>query len=63
LDDVAVTNYTVKDNVTTGRPYLLLHGNRLYVSYDVAQRDVNNKNMDIIESIQAYVVVYELTGK
>ena len=63
VEDVTVTNYTAANNVTTGRPWLLLHGNRVYVSYDVTQRDVNNKNMDILDSIQAYVAVYELTGK
>jgi len=63
VEDVAVTNYTAADNVTTGRPWLLLHGNHLYVAYDMTQRDVNNKNLDILDTIQAYVAVYELTGK
>jgi hypothetical protein len=35
LEDVAVTDYEFKDSVQTWRPWILLHGSRLYVSYDV----------------------------
>jgi hypothetical protein len=59
VEDVAVTNYTVADNVTTGRPWILLRGNHLYVAYDAAQRDASGQ--DNLDTIQAYVSVYELT--
>jgi hypothetical protein len=36
---VAVTNYTPSDNMQTGRPWVILHENRLYVSYDLDTRD------------------------
>jgi hypothetical protein len=35
LEDVAVTNFTRSDNKKAGRPWVILHDNRLYVSYDV----------------------------
>jgi len=59
LDDVAVTDYPSSEFTMTGRPWLLLHDNRLYVSYDVAPIDPST-GMDIITEIQAYVSVYEL---
>jgi hypothetical protein len=60
IEDIAVTNYAKADDMTTARPFLLLHDNRLYVSYDEAPRDANH--MDIIEKIQAYVSVFELNA-
>jgi hypothetical protein len=59
LDDVAVTNYIPADNMQTGRPWVILHGNRLYVSYDLDTRDP----VTHAESMkgQAIVSVYELT--
>ena len=33
VDDVAVTSFTPSDLQFTGRPWVTLHGNRLYVSY------------------------------
>ena len=60
IEDIAVTNFAETDDRTAARPYFLLHGNRLYVSYDEAPRYANH--MDIIEKIQAYVSVYELAS-
>jgi len=59
LEDVALTNYTAADNVTTGRPWLILHGKRLYVGYDAAQRD--EKGNDNLETIEVYVSMYDIT--
>jgi hypothetical protein len=58
VDDIAVTNYTREDLRQPGRPWVTLHNNRLYVSYD----------LDTIDPVtyqeqhwwQAYVSVYEL---
>ena len=58
LDDVAVTSYTPQDGRQPGRPWVILHKNRLYVSYDV-----DKTNPDTHEEYlewQAYVSVYEL---
>jgi hypothetical protein len=54
LEDAAVTNFAASDSLFTGRPSLLLHGNRVYVSYDVVPlpEDLNK--------IEAYVSVYEI---
>jgi hypothetical protein len=55
LEDAAVTDFAPSDSLFTGRPSLLLHGNRIYVSYDVVPlpEDLNK--------IEAYVSVYEIT--
>lgn len=59
LEDLAVTNYAIADNMQTGRPWVILHGNRLYVSYDLDKMDpVLRKEM---MQGQAIVSVYELT--
>ena len=58
LEDVAVTQYKPSDNMQTGRPWVILHGNRLYVSYDLDTMDpVLHKEM---LNGQAIVSVYEL---
>jgi len=60
LENVAVTNYRPEENMFGGRPYVLLYGNRLYVSYDLSP--INPKtDMDDPGRLQAYVSVYELT--
>jgi len=61
VEDLAVTNYTVTDDVEAWRPYVMLHGNRLYVSYDVTPHDPITRK-DLMHEAQAYIVVYELTG-
>jgi len=61
VDDIAVTNYTVADDVEAWRPYLLLHGNRLYVSYDVTPHDPIT-HLDLMYLAQAYITEYELIG-
>lgn len=61
IDDVAVTNYTPADNMQTGRPWVIQHGNRLYVSYDLDTRDPVTHQEQL--KGQAIVSVYELTRK
>jgi len=58
IDDVAVTDYPVAANMQTGRPWVILHGNRLYVSYDLDTMDPVTR----VENLQgqAIVSVYEL---
>ncbi len=57
LDDVAVTSYTPEDGKQPGRPWVILHGNRLYVSYDVDL--ANHVTHEEYLQWQAYVSVYE----
>jgi hypothetical protein len=59
VDDVAVTNYALSDNRQTGRPWVILHKNRLYVSYDLDTMDpvLHKETM----KGQAEVSIYELT--
>jgi hypothetical protein len=58
VDDVAVTNYTPADNRQPGRPWVILHGNRLYVSYDLDTRDPGTHQEQM--KGQAIVSIYEL---
>jgi hypothetical protein len=39
LDDAAVTEFAPEDGRQPGRPWVILHGNHLYVSYDVDTTD------------------------
>jgi hypothetical protein len=59
LDNVAVTSYMPQDGRQPGRPWVILHGNRLYVSYDLDIVDPATH----VEKMQwqANVSVYELT--
>ncbi len=59
VDDVTVTDYAPDEFKMTGRPWVMLHGNRLYVSYDVAPIDPTT-GQDQLDQIQALVSVYEL---
>jgi hypothetical protein len=59
LEELAVTNYTVADDVEVWRPYVILHGNRLYVSYDVVPHDPT-MHTEMPQDSQAYIAVYEL---
>jgi hypothetical protein len=58
LEDVAVTNFTRSDNKKAGRPWVVLHDNQLYVSYDVDT--VVPGTEEERASWQAYVSVYDL---
>jgi hypothetical protein len=57
VDDIALTSFTLQDQVNSLHPWLVLRHNRLYVSYS------QNAPAGGIETLQAYVKVYELTGK
>lgn len=57
LDDVAVTNFTPSDYKKAGRPWVILHENRLYVSYDVDT--VNPATQEEELKWQAYVSIYK----
>jgi hypothetical protein len=58
LDDIAVTSYAISDNMQTGRPWVLLHGNRLYVSYDLDTMDPVKRTES--KNGQAVISVFEL---
>ena len=65
--DEAITNFTLASDHKAGRPWVTLHGNRLYVSYDV---DSVNKTAEALDPTadpfgeehkwQAYVSIYEI---
>jgi alpha-N-arabinofuranosidase len=59
VEDLAVTSYVPDDHQQPGRPSVLLHGNRVYVSYDVGDETAP----DPLLTMQGYVSVYELTQK
>jgi hypothetical protein len=58
VHDRIVTNFTRSDNKMGGRPWVILHGNRLYVSYDVDA--VNSTTQEEEAKWQAYVSIYEI---
>lgn len=58
MDDVAVTNFA-PPGYMTGRPWVILHENRLYVSYDVAPLEAGT-GKELLDQIEAYVGIYEL---
>ncbi len=57
IQDVPVTTFAPKER-TGGRPWVILHGNRLYVSYDVTPHD--STGAELLDQIEAYVSVYEI---
>jgi hypothetical protein len=58
VDDVAVTNFDTTDHIIAGRPWVILHDNRMYVSYDVDSLDpVTHEELKMW---QARVSIYEL---
>jgi len=59
LEDVSVTNFLPSSYMMTGRPWVLMHGNRLFVSYDVNPTDPFT-HQDRLDSIQAFVSIYEI---
>jgi hypothetical protein len=60
IEDLAVTNY-LPAVMQTGRPWVILHGNRLYVSYDVDPIDPITQAEQL--QSQAIVSIYELTDR
>jgi len=54
VEDVAVTNYTPSDSMFTGRPWILLLGNLLYVSYDVVPLPED------LDKVEGCVSIFEL---
>lgn len=59
VHDEIVTNFTREGDKKGGRPWVILHGNRLYVSYDVDT--VNKTNEEEELKWQAYVSIYEIS--
>ena len=57
VDDVAVTSFDTTDLYMAGRPWVILHNNRLYVSYDIDSLEpVTRKELLMW---QARVSIYE----
>jgi hypothetical protein len=61
LQDTAVTSFKPSDNRQPGRPWVIVHDNHLYVSYDVDTIDPATQQEQL--KWQAFVSVYELTQK
>jgi hypothetical protein len=55
IEDIPLTNFTLQDSTSSIHPWLVLKDNRLYVSY------CQNAPAGGIETLQAYVKVYEIT--
>jgi hypothetical protein len=62
VDDVAVTNFTRADLRFPGRPWVILHNNQLYVSYDVDDLDPDT-HQERLETQQAFVSIYSLSNR
>ncbi len=60
LDDLALTNYTLESDNKAGRPWVIMHGGRLYVSYDVDSVDPVTREERL--QWQAYVSIIDLEG-
>jgi hypothetical protein len=56
VDDIALTSFTLQDQTSSIHPWLALRNNRLYVSYS------QPRPAGGIETLQAYVKVYDLAG-
>ena len=54
IDDIALTSHTLQEQTSSIHPWLVLRNNRLYVSYS------ENAPAGGIETLQAYVKVYQL---
>jgi hypothetical protein len=59
LEDVAVTSYLPAALKFPGRPWVIQHGDRLYVSYDVDDLDPVT-HQEKLETQQAFVSIYSL---
>ena len=55
IEDIALTNFMLQEQTSSIHPWLVLRDNRLYVSYS------QNAPAGGIETLQAYVKVYELS--
>lgn len=62
VDDVAVTSFTPADLKFPGRPWVIRHANRLYVSYDVDDLDPDT-HQEKLETQQAFVSIYSLSNR
>ena len=60
IEDIPVTAFTWADLRQPGRPYLLLRGDRLYVSYDCDTIDATTHEEQL--KGQAYVTMYEVAA-
>jgi hypothetical protein len=58
LEDVSLTDFTPTDYLQAGRPWVIRHGNRLYVSFDVDA--INPATLDEELAWQAVVNIYEI---
>jgi hypothetical protein len=56
---VAITNFTYLGDRVAGRPWVILHGNLLYVSYDVDK--MNSTTHEEEKLWQAYVSIFEIS--
>jgi hypothetical protein len=63
VEDVAVTSYACSDFKQPGRPWVILHEQRLYVSYDVDTVDPASPARTENLLWQAYVSIYDLVGR
>jgi hypothetical protein len=55
IDDIALTNHTVQEQINAIHPFLAMKDKRLYVSYS------ENASGGGVETLQAYVKVFEIT--
>jgi len=62
VEDVAVTNFLPAALKFPGRPWVILHNNRLYVSYDVDDLDPIT-HQERLETQQAFVSIYSLSNR
>jgi hypothetical protein len=58
LQDIPVTHFSREDNLQPGRPWILLHDHRLYLSYDLDPIDPISH--EEIKKWQALVSIFEL---
>jgi hypothetical protein len=59
LHDATITNFTYGGDRKGGRPWVTLHGNLLYVSYDVDTVNVTTQEEE--KKWQAYVSIFEIS--
>jgi hypothetical protein len=59
VEDIAVTDFSRTDNQQAGSPYIMLHDQKLYVSYTVDEMNPVT-HAEYLKS-QVYINVYELT--
>lgn len=62
VEDVAVTSFSPADLRFPGRPWVILHNDKLYVSYDVDDLDPDT-HQERIETQQAFVSIYSLSHR